>query len=257
MRLPMPAHAGGKVPGSMRVSALRAPAAHPRHSVVARMDARRRAAEDSPSHHSPAGESSSYGTSFGERDVLDRTPARETREVVGQGSAARKLDGVGDEDDIAAGGVVVSRESKVRGREVQRSLETEGAATVDGVVSGRAAGRDRPILEEEHRLHGSARGGRERSRGTVDVDAPICVARGRGVVERDAGAVYRGSASASSVYLEAASVDDVDAGSERHVGAASDLYAITVDAGPESRRAAGDTRWRVAPTLTVGVVASS
>src|SRR5436190_2282542 len=83
------------------------------------------------------------GTSFGERDVLDRTPARETREVVGQGSAARKLDGVGDEDDIAAGGVVVSRESKVRGREVQRSLETEGAATVDDVVSGRAAGRDR------------------------------------------------------------------------------------------------------------------
>src|SRR5438477_9115500 len=104
MRLPMPAHAGGKVPGSMRVSALRAPAAHPRHSVVARMDGRRRAAEDSPSHHSPAGESSSYGTSFVERDVLDRTLARETREVVGQGSAAVKLDSDGDEDDV---GVVV------------------------------------------------------------------------------------------------------------------------------------------------------
>src|SRR5262249_36474108 len=121
-------------------------------------------------------------------------------------------------------------------REVECPLESEGTATVDGVVPVRAAPADCPISEEEYRLHGSARGSRERSRrATADVHGPRRVARGRGVEESDAGTVDRAPG-----YLEAASVEDVDPGRERHLGGPIDAYAVAVDARLENPRTAAD-----------------
>src|SRR5437773_6486696 len=177
------------------------------------------------------------GTSFGEGDRLDRRRVGETREVVAQAAVACELDAVGDEDGVgggAAGGGAASRENEGSGREVERPLEDEVAATGHGVLLSRA---DRAILKEEHRLHGSARGGVERSHGaTADRNRLVWTAGARSVVEGDAGAVYRASG-----HVETASVEDVDTGRERHLGAdASNTYAVAVHTGRENLRAAVD-----------------
>src|SRR5947208_4677517 len=172
--------------------------------------------------------------SFGEGDLLDQATAFETAEICTESRIAADGDGRCDQDGVVGGELTASGESEIRGREVERSLEVEAAATRNDVRTLARFRGDRPVLEEEHSLHRSARGGGEKAEGaTGDTHGPIAVAGARGVVESHARALDR----ALSAHRQPASVEDVDAGLERHHGAAGDGYAAAVDAGVESRPA--------------------
>src|SRR5882724_1589340 len=99
-------------------------------------------------------------TSFGERDLLDGAAVREVGAAGAEAARPGEADGRCDEDAAAGAAAAASGEGEGGGREVDRPIEAEGAATGNGV--GRAR-RDRSVLEEEHPLHRSARGGGERS----------------------------------------------------------------------------------------------
>src|SRR5438046_154772 len=182
-------------------------------------------------------------TSFGECDLLDGAAVREVGAGGGETARPGEADGRCDEDAAAGAAAAASGEGEGGGREVDRPFEAEGAATGDGV--GRAR-RDRSVLEEEHPLHRSARGGGERSHGAAaDGHGLVPVGAASGVVEGDARAVDR----ATPAHAEAASVEDVGARHERHVGAAAtDGYPVAVDAGGENGGGAADARADVIAT---------
>src|SRR5207237_4286305 len=170
--------------------------------------------------------------SFGERDRPDRRPAGEILEVVVQAAGACKPDPIGDEDGVggSAGDALAPREFEASRREVERPFQSEGAATVHRAVSAGAA--DRPILEKEHRLHGTAPGGGERSgHATVDGHGAVGMAGAYSVVEGDTGAVDH-----TPAHREATSVEDVETGLERHHNNASPTDG---DGGVEAVTAVG------------------
>src|SRR5438876_10178428 len=174
-------------------------------------------------------------TSFGEGNLLDGAAVREVGAGGAETARPGEADGRCDEDAAADAAAAASGEGEGGGREVDRPFEAEGAATGNGV--GRAR-RDRSVLEEEHPLHRSARGGGERSAGAAaDGHWLVPVGAASGVVEGDPRAVD-GPASA---HAEAAPVEDVGARHEDHVGAAAtDGYAVAVDARGENGGGAAD-----------------
>src|SRR5438876_7753413 len=168
-------------------------------------------------------------TSFGECDLLDGAAVREVGAGGAETARPGEADGRCDEDAAADAAAAASGEGEGGGREVDRPVEAEGAATGNGVSQAR---RDRSVLEEEHPLHRSARGGGERSAGAAaDGHRLVRVGAASGVVEGDAGAVD-GPASA---HAEAASVEDVGARHEGHAGGSTtDGDAVAVDARSEN-----------------------
>src|SRR5437867_4290572 len=174
-------------------------------------------------------------TSFGECDLLDGAAVREVGAGGGETARPGEADGRCDQDAAAGAAAAASGEGEGGGREVDRPFEAEGAATGNGI--GRAR-RDRSVLEEEHPLHRSARGGGERSAGAAaDGHRLVPVAAASGVVEGDPRAAYR----AAPAHAEAAPVEDVGARHEGHVGAAAtDGYAVAVDARGENGGGAAD-----------------
>src|SRR5947208_11690331 len=175
--------------------------------------------------------------SFGEGDLLDQATAFETAEICTESRIAADGDGRCDQDGVVGGELTASGESEIRGREVERSLEVEAAATRNDVRTLARLRGDRPVLEEEHSLHRSARGGGEKAEGaTGDSHGAVGVLAARGVVEGHPRALNR----AVSAHRQPASVEDVGAGLERHRRAGGDGYAVAVDAGVESRHPAAD-----------------
>src|SRR5438477_3557824 len=168
-------------------------------------------------------------TSFGERDLLDGAAVREVGAAGAETARPGEADGRCDEDAAAGAAAAASGEREGGGREIDRPFEAEGAATRNGV--GRAR-RDRSVLEEEHPLHRSARGGGERSAGAAaDGHWLVPVGAASGVVEGDPRAAYR----AAPAHAEAAPVEDVGARHEGHAGGSTtDGDAVAVDARSEN-----------------------
>src|SRR5438876_1345042 len=182
------------------------------------------------------------GTSFGEGNLLYGVAILEVSEAGTEIGQPGEVDGLCDDDGVGGAAAAVSGEIERGGGEVERAFETERAATGDGVGLAR---RDRSVLEEEDRLHGSAGGGGEHSHGAAaDRQGLVRIAGAPGVVEGDSSPVD----GAATAHREAASVEDVEAGQERHAGVATtDVDATTVDARRENPRDAVDVQ--------VGVIA--
>src|SRR5262249_33584092 len=145
---------------------------------------------------------------------------------------AADRDGRGDHDGVVDGPATAAGELEIRGREVEDSFEGEARATGDDVGGRAPLRRDRPVLEEEHALHRPVRGGGEEAEGAAgETHGPVGVLPAPGEVEGHPAALDR----AVSAHREPAAVEDVDAGLERHHGAAADVDAVAVDAGAETR----------------------
>src|SRR2546426_5200480 len=104
------------------------------------------------------------GTSFGEGSLLDGVAVLEVAEAGTETAQPGEVDGLCDDDRVGGAAAAVSGEIERGGGEVECAFETERAATGDGVGLTR---RDRSVLEEEDRLHGSAGGGGEHSHGAA------------------------------------------------------------------------------------------
>src|SRR6266436_5457168 len=182
------------------------------------------------------------GTSFGEGNLLYGVAVLEVSEAGTEIAQPGEVDGLCDDDGVGGAATAVSGEIERGGGEVECAFEAECAATGDGVGLAR---RDRSVLEEEDRLHGSAGGGGEHAHGAAaDRQGLVRIVGAPGVVEGNATPVD----GAATAHREAASVEDVETGQERHGGvAATDVDATTVDARREKPRDAVDVQ--------VGVIA--
>src|SRR5206468_1771856 len=103
-------------------------------------------------------------TSFSEGNPRDRVAVLEAPVIGIEPARPGEGDQRCDEDRVVRVAAAVSGEVEGGGQEVDRAREIEGTAPGNGV---RLARPDPSILEEEHRLHGSARGGGERSDGAA------------------------------------------------------------------------------------------